>query len=259
MKTNLKNPFELEKKRAQLAEKGKYKELVKTYEKKYEEIKDLNTPRFWDLLNKREHVSRKSNPIAYDRLKRVVELIKDDSSVLNAGAGSGDLEELVFNKLVVMNLDWYGIDISSKSIETLQKKFPKASFKTGDIKEMKLKNKFFDYVVLMEILEHIQPSKTFKALKEVRRVLKNNGILIATVPLNEGLEQMVSKGINPNAHVRVYTTELISAELQISKFKIIQKKFLYAFGKHYDLKSFVSSLFPGIGKPNSLLLVCKKV
>jgi ubiquinone/menaquinone biosynthesis C-methylase UbiE len=259
MKTNLKNPFEVEKLRSELADKGNYKELVKTYESKYPEIKDLNTPKFWDLLNKRKHVSKKSNPIAYDRLKRVADLIEDNSSVLNTGAGSGDLENLMFNKLKMTNLDWHSIDISSKSIKTLQKKFPNANLKVGDIKNIKLKKKFFDYVILMEILEHIKPSETFKALKEVRRVLKSNGTLIVTIPLNEGLELMARQGINPNAHVRVYTTELISAELQISKFKIIQKKFLYAFEKHYDFKTFIASLIPGIRKPNNLILICKKV
>ncbi len=50
MKTNLKNPFDLEILRSELAGKGNYKELVKTYAKNYAEIKDLNTPKFWNNL-----------------------------------------------------------------------------------------------------------------------------------------------------------------------------------------------------------------
>ena len=47
----LKNPFELEKLRSQLAKEGKYKELAKTYTKTNSEIDDWNTSRLWDRLN----------------------------------------------------------------------------------------------------------------------------------------------------------------------------------------------------------------
>jgi len=60
------------------------------------------------------------------------------------------------------------------------------------------------------------------------------------VPLNEGLEAMISKGKNPNAHVRIYTPELIKAELEINGFKILKVKKLFAFHNLYKLKTFIA-------------------
>jgi len=259
MSVKIKKPFELEKKRSNLASKGNYSELIKTYTLKNQEIEDKNSPHFWDDLNLRKHISKESDPMAYDRNKIVLRLLKGKNKVLNIGAGAGDLENLVLRKPTTY-MKWYGIDISPKSINRLKLEFPQAFFKIGNINNILFKDKFFDCVILMEILEHIKPRVIFSDLKEVKRVLKNKGTLIVTVPINEGLEEMVKKGINPNAHVRVYSPELISAELRISGFKIISKNFLFAFHNNYLLKTLVANyLIPGIKKPNNVILFCKKI
>ena len=252
--------FALENKRSDLASKGDYSELIKTYSLKGQEIKDKNSPHFWNVLNLRTYISKESNPMAFDRIKIVSRLLKRDKNtrVLNVGAGAGDLENLVLRKFDT-NFDWFGIDISPKSVSGLKKEFPRANFKLGNISNIMYKDNFFDSVILMEILEHIKPSVVLSAIKEVKRVLKNKGNLVVTVPLNEGLEEIVKKGNNPNAHVRVYTPELITAELTISGFEVVYKKFLFAFHKHYFIKSFVANyLMRGIKNPNNIILCCKK-
>lgn len=90
-------------------------------------------------------------------------------------------------------------------------------------------------------------------------MLKPKGLFITTVPFNERLELMIMKGNNPNAHVRVYTPELIIAELEISGFQIIWKKELYAFPNFYFLKTFISKyIIPGIRRPNNIILLSVK-
>lgn len=259
MQKKIDNPFELEKIRARLAFQSKYNELIKTYSLKNQEIEDKNTPYFWDDMNLRKHISKGTNPMAYDRVKIVSRLLKRETKVLNIGVGVGDLENMVLRKFG-NNFQWYGIDISPQTIRRLKKEFQQANFKIGDIRKIKYEDNFFDYVILMEILEHIKPSEILKALKEVNRVLKEKGNLIVSVPLNEGIEQMVKEGRNPNAHLRNYTPELILAELKISRFEIIYKKYLYAFHRYYFLKSFITNyLLPGFIKPNNLILYCVKL
>lgn len=258
MLRNIRNAFELEKRRSLLANKGKFPELINTYSIKKYETEDYNTASLWDELNSRKHVTEQSNPMGFDRLRIASKFLREGSKVLNIGAGAGDLENYVFSRKV-KSLEWFGFDLSSKSIKRLNKDFPKAKFKVGNIINIPFENKTFDIVMLMEVMEHIKPSNTFRALDEVSRVLKNNGHLVLTVPLNEGLEEMIKDGINPNAHVRVYTPKLISAELEISGFEILSRKFLYAFHNNYYLKSLVAKyLLFSFKKPNNIILHCKK-
>jgi ubiquinone/menaquinone biosynthesis C-methylase UbiE len=255
-----KDAFAAEKLRARLAVSRELEELVKTYSPRFPEIQDLNTADFWDQLNDRPHIRGKDSPMTYHKLDIISQTIKNEkATVLNVGSGTGDLEDIVLKKNRKFNLEWYGVDISPKSIKDCKKKFPTAYFEIEDIRKLRFENRTFDRVIVMEVLEHIRPQDTFKALSEVNRVLKINGRFIVSIPLNEGLERMVKKGENPNAHVRVYTPELIEAELKLSGFKVEKREFLYAFHQFYFFKTIIAKYFlPGIRKPNNLIIFAQK-
>jgi len=253
------NPFEVERLRAKLAKELNYSELAKTYSSRYQEIKDQNTPRLWDLLNKNNcTLMEENNAMLRDRLKSVAKMINGDNlNILNIGFGSGNLEKIYFAKK--KNFNWRAIDISQHSVKRALKKYPKGKFEIGDITNIKNKDNQFDYVAALEVLEHIRPFFTFKALGEINRVLKKEGKLIISVPLNEGLEVMISKGKNPNAHVRIYTPSLIKAELSIAGFKILKEQMLFAFSKFYKIKTFISKyLIHGIRHPNNIIILAQK-
>ena len=91
------NPFSIEKMRANLAKRGDYKQLIKTYSISYPEIQDLNTPIFWDAFNT-EGIKGK-NPMDQHRINIVSRLIKGNNiDVLNVGFGSASLEKRYFKK-----------------------------------------------------------------------------------------------------------------------------------------------------------------
>lgn len=253
--------FKVEDLRARLAEESKYLELKKTYSPIYPEINDENTSLLWDKLNiDFEQVDNK-NPMAIDRLKSVARILKKHKlqKILNIGFGSASLE-----KIALSNTDnkyiWYGIDISPKSVAHAKRVIPKGKFKVQDLtKGIASKNNHYDCVIALEVLEHIRPILTFKVLSEIFRVLKPNGKFIISIPLNEGLEHMILRGENPNAHVRVYAPNLIKAELRIAGFQILEEKLLYAFNDFYSIKTlFANYLLPGIRNPNNLLLISQK-
>ena len=77
--------------------------------------------------------------------------------------------------------------------------------------------------------------------------------------MNEGLVDLIEQGFNLNAHVRIYTKELIEAELKISGFKILKYKFLYAFHELYKLKSFINRIFKINKTPNNLVILAQKI
>ncbi len=254
-KINKENPFEVESLRAYFAQKRKHKELVETYTKAYSEIQDLNTPSFWDSFN--TEGKRGKNPMDNDRIKTVTKLIKG-KKILNVGFGSASLEKNYFEKNPTDSFLWKAIDISPASVKKAKKELLQGIFEVGSILDLKYKNNSFDYVVSLEVLEHIEPRNTFRALKEIFRVVKPKGYFIISIPLNEGLEQMIAQGYNPNAHVRIYTPELIKLELEITGFKVVKEKKLFAFHNLYKIKSFIASHISSRFKPNNIIILAQK-
>src|SRR5436190_1499299 len=78
----------------------------------------------------------------------------------------------------------YGIDISPKGIKLLSERF-QGEFKVGTVYKIPYPDKYFDAIFTLELLEHITPHKVMNVYKELRRVLKDGGSLILSVPLNE--------------------------------------------------------------------------
>lgn len=52
----------------------------------------------------------------------------------------------------------------------------------GSVLELPLKSEYFGRVFLLEVIEHLPPNSELIALKEVKRILKPDGILILTTP-----------------------------------------------------------------------------
>jgi 2-polyprenyl-3-methyl-5-hydroxy-6-metoxy-1,4-benzoquinol methylase len=254
------DPFNLEKQRIYFSRKKDYKKLSKLYSPSSPEIEDINTSKLWDQLNLVDRKKIIENPMELERLNYVVKLIRRNNfALLNIGFGSANLEEKFFSQKKLDGIRWYGIDISEKSVKSAKNRFLKCRFETGNILDIKEKDNKFDYVVSLEVLEHIKPSKVFRALAEIFRVLKSNGYFIASVPLNEGLEQMIKRGENPNAHVRIYTPDLIKAELEMAGFTIISQKTIFAFHKYHKIKTFIANHF--LFKkflPNNIIVVAQK-
>ena len=253
----LKKIFNLEYKRARLAKKGRYEQLKKEYKSKRWEISDLNTSTFWDWLNSKNR-REENDPMTADKLKTVASLLKDKKTyILDICFGSARLERIVLQN---NQFRWFGVDISPVSVKLANKEFPGHRFTIGSLQKLDYQDNLFDYVIALELLEHIRPSKIFGSLKEIRRVLKRRGKLIVSVPLNEGLEELLLIGENPNAHMRIYSEELVKTELKISGFKILWSKKLYAFRNFYGFKTFiVKTIVPFIRQPNDLIILAERI
>ena len=249
-----KDPFEIEKARNILAKSGDFKGLVRLYSKKFPEIPDLNSPDFWNLKLSSKNTDENGH-MARDRIDVVYQEVKGHKGeFLDVGFGNGELEQ----KLQGTSLKLQGIDISPYAAKKASGNL-NGKFLLGDILHLPFPNNKFDIVVSLEVLEHIPPFRTFRALKELWRVLKVEGLAIVSVPLNEGLKTMIERGENPNAHVRVYTPTLIEAELKISGFDIRKKIFLFAFSSFYSLKKILQKrILKNRWKPNNIIVFAEK-
>lgn len=248
--------FQQEYLRNDLAKKGLLKEFKDTYKGNGPEIPNMNSGEMWDSLNIK--ISKKEYPMASDRIISLSKFLKGKNlNILNYGFGQGALEEEIEKKHNCTYL--LGIDLSKKSVKKAQKRFKKWKFITGEFSKVKVDKESFDYVISSEVLEHISPKDTLNILNFFYKSLKKGGYLLISVPLNEGLEEMIKNGKNPNAHTRIYTPEIIMAELKISGFKYIKSKFLYAFRNQYFIKKLFLPLFRWIKKPNVVIILSQKV
>jgi len=113
-------------------------------------------------------------------LPELIKEIKKDSKILELGCGqSKGLRYLVENNYIYPS-NAYGIDQSEEAVNFSKNKLPKSNFSQGDIYNLKFEPNKFDYIFLMEVIEHLEnPSQ---ALEEVSRILKPGGKLVLSFP-----------------------------------------------------------------------------
>lgn len=247
------NAYSIERRRQTLAKKGQIKDLRTLYAKNLPEIQDLNTPTFWNIKYNFGNSLAFQDLMTRDRIRIASSFVPKDAKikVLDIGAGLGWIEEELIK---FSNIEIYGNDFSKNSVSYLKRNF-RGEYSVQSIYNLIYSKSYFDVIIILEVLEHIPPSKILTVLKSVNSLLKAGGILVVSVPMNEGLETMSD---NPNGHVRMYTEELIKTELEISDFSIVKAKKIYAFNRHYKIKTKIAKLIK-THNPNNIVLQAVKI
>lgn len=80
-----------------------------------------------------------------------------------------------------------GGDVDSETVKWAKERYVKNNleFITADISQLDLKSSDFDIVVSFETIEHISAAAQKKAIKELKRVLKKDGLLFISTPSTE--------------------------------------------------------------------------
>ena len=196
------------------------------------------------------------SPYYLDKLNRVAKVLANKSgNLLDIGFGMGHLERILTEQKSKLNL--FGIDFAPKSVSRVKKLY-KGRFLTGKVQKIPFEKSLFDYVAMLDVLEHIPEAESKKVLDEINRVMKKGGTFIITVPVNEDLEKMNREGINLNHHLRAYNYKILKSELKRSGIGIIKVSYIYAFPTLYKLKTYIANLIPGIRKPSVMLVIAKK-
>lgn len=78
----------------------------------------------------------------------------------------------------------WGIDISEEAISYCRKRYPNENllFSVGTVGKIPLQEKKIDLVISMETIEHVDEITQHDFLKEVRRVIKYEGLFIVSTP-----------------------------------------------------------------------------
>ena len=134
---------------------------------------DYQTPYHWK-------VSGVSREIQMRRLRFAWKYIARSDSVLDVGCGDGFITNLLseYCKHVVgVDSSRTGISLASSLVD-----ISKADFVLGSVNNLPFKESAFDVITLFEVIEHIPVKLVKKALMDIKRVLKKDGILIVTTP-----------------------------------------------------------------------------
>lgn len=109
--------------------------------------------------------------LIYERkMKIILEIIEEfrEKKILDCGCGEGVLVEEFKKK--GYNIE--GIDLNYES----------EFVKKGDITSMDYPDNHFDVLLLLDVFEHLSYNEQYKALNEIKRILKDHGILILSIP-----------------------------------------------------------------------------
>ena len=118
--------------------------------------------------------------LGYLRLKYALEDFKGVSGrVLDAGCGAGGFAKAI--KHHRPDLAVHGVDIAKDAIDFARKDTKGVVFSVGDLYKLSYKDRYFDGVVVEDVLEHLE--KPEAVIKEISRVLKPKGTLSAFIPL----------------------------------------------------------------------------
>ncbi len=178
--------------------------------------------------------------IFWRRLKTMISLAKQKKRVLDFGAGSG-----IFMPTLAKNFsEVYSADINTKSLNYLKKHYNYKNVKIINLKKSSLsfKDEFFDIIFAADVLEHVKNLEV--VLKELKRILKKNGLLIVSGPTENQLYKLARKIIykkkQDSKHYR-NIDDIIkesSRHFKIEKIKVIPNKLIQGF-KIYKSKKII--------------------
>lgn len=98
--------------------------------------------------------------------------------IVDIGCGSGDFLTVIKQKNSAVEVS--GIDFSRSAVERCRRLMPEGEFTAGSLYETGYADQRFDAVVSMETLEHLERPQA--AFKEMRRICRENGRIIVTIP-----------------------------------------------------------------------------
>lgn len=125
------------------------------------------------------------------------------SKILDIGYGDGRNMPLLYN----LGFEVFGIEISDEINELGQKRLEKlgvkAVLKQGRSANIPFENSFFDFVLACHSCYYIDPGTTFETvLDEVIRVLKDRGMFICSIPMDDTYILQDSERL-PNGYFRI--------------------------------------------------------
>jgi len=118
-------------------------------------------------------------------------ITKKNNNVLEVGAGIGN--HLRYEKF--LNQNYHCLKLRDNMIKEIKKKFPKVKCIKANIeKKTNFKNNYFDRIHAIHVLEHL--TNLPKALDEIYRIIKPDGIFQVVIPCDPGFLYSIARKIS---------------------------------------------------------------
>jgi len=155
------------------------------------------------------------------RLKDIKRFKKENGRILDIGSSWGYFLTLAQDD----GWDAYGVEPSYTQARYAQERF-NLKISINRLKEAQFTSRYFDVVSLWHVLEHVP--HPVNELLEIKRILKENGLLAIEVPSLRRLKDDVSKNKfdfeRPPQHLFYYNIKTLTKLLEKTGFSVIQVK-----------------------------------
>ena len=164
--------------------------------------------------------------------------LSENSHVLHAGCGSGEVDTSIRDYIKITALDF------SDNALMLYKQVNGKSSNTvkGDIKNLPFENETFDGVYNLGVMEHFEETEVLLILKEFRRILKPGGRILLFIPPEYGLSVLFFKTLTCifryvffNKTIKFHPAEICRIKSKKHALSLIEKGgfsyLTYYFGK----------------------------
>ncbi|MBI3333861.1 methyltransferase domain-containing protein [Candidatus Pacearchaeota archaeon] len=154
-------------------------------------------------------------PYARNRIDYVVNLIEPRKKLRVLNIGISNIPEI--EQRIEDTVECWTIDIDRKKVAGAQSHLKKTKLIVGDLtKNPDLPENYFDVVVVLEVLEHLDDDRAL--LKLINRVLRKNGSLIVGVPNRSPLH--IFNPVMYAEHKRHYSNAGIKQKVTDAGFRI---------------------------------------
>lgn len=192
------------------------------------QVIDKANKNFWDRFARRYAPFMKKDQVVYDEVCEYLSpYLNKDMDVLELACGSGQFSFSLSKK----TKSWIGTDFSEQMIVEAKKRGggENLCFETADATALSYENEKFACVLIANAL-HIMP-KPDRAMREIYRVLKPKGILLAPTFLwTEGKERNILKKIMSIFGFKMYgewNQESFKKFVEKHGFLVIEMKLTY--------------------------------
>lgn len=201
-----------------------------------------NTPGFFSEKYQTNFLNLASpvNLFLYLRRKEALKLAGSvkGKKILDVGCGSGIfLLEFIKMGATVVGIDYSQRMLSMAEAELKQYKIPKNKYKLilANATNLPLKNRDFDLVLATGLTDYMTDRDDLKFLKEVARVLKPNGSLIVSFPVEKSPFSFMRRGMGLVIRQKVFKLPPIHNEFTLEKIKRFLKKVNMKYEKTHKI------------------------
>ena len=157
-----------------------------------------------------------------------------NKKVLDIGCWSGQFEKLAVKEAKEI----VGIDPDEGAIKFAKRTIKGATFLQGSAVDLPFKDKSFDVVTFMDVIEHVPKNSELKCIEEIYRVLKPDGILFLCTPYKHPISVLFDPAFWAFGH-RHYSKKELKNMLSKNNFSVEE---VFIKGGFWMISTFIISM-----------------